>query len=114
VTTAIAQVSDGTSHTFAIGEAIPAYCNWSGWYYFEGAVATCAIPLNWKPGGGRTLYDIASNWSESMSFRSNHSGGCNFGFLDGHTKFVSQDIELRTYRALATIDGGEVLDQSGY
>ena len=114
VTTTIAQVRDGTSHTFAIGEAIPAYCNWSGWYYFEGAVATCAIPLNWKPGGGRTLYDIASNWSESMSLRSNHSGGCNFGFLDGHTKFVSQDIELRTYRALATIDGEEVLDQAGY
>jgi len=114
VTTAIAQVRDGTSHTFAIGEAIPAYCNWSGWYYFEGSTATCAIPLNWKPGGGKTLYDIASSWAESMSFRSNHSGGCNFGFLDGHTRFISQDIELATYRALATIDGGEVQDQSGY
>ena len=113
VTTRIAQVRDGTSHTFAIGEAIPEYNNWSGWYYFEGAVATCAIPMNWKK-PGVPLDTIAGSPMECMSFRSRHSGGCNFGFLDGHTKFISQDISLPTYRSLATIDGGEVLDQAGY
>ncbi len=113
VTTTIAQVRDGTSYTFGIGEAIPEFCNWSSWYYFEGATATCAIPLNWKK-AGVPLDTIAASWGESMSFRSRHTGGANFGFLDGHTKFVSQDIEPATYRALATIDGGEVFDQAQY
>ena len=109
VTTRVAQVRDGTSHTFAIGEAVPEYNNWSGWAYFEGAIATCAIPLNWKKAGVK-LNTIAGSPMECMSFRSRHSGGANFGFLDGHSKFISQDISLPTYRALATIDGGEVLD----
>ncbi len=113
-TTKIAQVSDGTSHTFAIGEAIPEYCNWSAWYYFAGSTATCAVPMNWKPGGGKTLNEIADSWDESMTFRSRHSGGSNFGFLDGHTKFVSQDMAIATYRALATIDGGEVQDMGSW
>lgn len=112
VTTKIADVRDGISHTFAIGEAVPEYCNWSGWFYFEGSTATCAIPLNWrKP--GMTPNEIAGHWSDSMSFRSRHSGGANFGFLDGSTRFISQDIELAAYRALATIDGGEVLGVKG-
>ena len=113
VTTRVAQVRDGTSHTFAIGEAIPEYNNWSGWAYFEGAIATCGIPLNWKKAGVK-LNLIADKPMECMSFRSRHTGGANFGFLDGHTKFISQDISQPTYRALATIDGGEVLDQAGY
>jgi prepilin-type N-terminal cleavage/methylation domain-containing protein/prepilin-type processing-associated H-X9-DG protein len=114
VTTSIAQVVDGTSHTLAIGEAIPRYCNWSAWYYFEGSTATCAIPLNWRPGGGRTLDSIAGNWKEAMSFRSFHSGGANFGFLDGHSKFLSQDIDIYTYRALATVDGRDMPAESPY
>jgi prepilin-type N-terminal cleavage/methylation domain-containing protein/prepilin-type processing-associated H-X9-DG protein len=113
-TTTVAQIRDGTSHTFAIGEVIPEYCNWSGWYYFEGAVATCAIPVNWKPGAGRDLLDIADKWNECMSFRSRHPGGANFGFLDGHVKFISQDIDTWTYRALATIDGGDMPAESVY
>jgi prepilin-type processing-associated H-X9-DG protein len=106
-TTAVMQVRDGTSHTFAIGEAIPEWCNWSSWYYYDGATATCAIPLNWKKPGS-TPADVAAIKLDCYSFRSRHSGGAIFGFCDGHTKFISQDIELPIYRALATIDGGEI------
>jgi prepilin-type processing-associated H-X9-DG protein len=119
-TTRIAQVRDGTSHTLAIGEAIPKYTILLGWINFEGAIATAGIPLNWKPGKPETLDDIAdpaqwsTQWSKLMGFRSHHSGGANFGFLDGHTKFVSQDIALDTYRALATIDGGEVQEMKNW
>jgi len=108
--TAIMQVKDGTAHTFAVGEAVPLWCNWSTWFFFDASTATCAIPLNWKAPGS-TYEEMAAIQQDSYSFKSRHSGGANFGFLDGHTKFVSQDIDLHTYRTLATIDGNELPDE---
>lgn len=112
ITTKIAQVRDGTHATYAVGEALPEWCNWSGWFYYGGAIATCAIPLNWKK-PNVTALELAGVQMDSMSFRSRHSGGANFGFCDGHTKFQSQDIDIRVYRALATIDGGEIIPEQG-
>ena len=43
-----------------------------------------------------------------QSFRSFHPGGLHFAFADGSAHFVSDAIALNTYRALATIQGGEV------
>jgi prepilin-type processing-associated H-X9-DG protein len=50
-----------------------------------------------------------SGWREGMGAHSNHPGGCNFALCDGSVQFVADGIELRTYRALATAAGGEVL-----
>ena len=110
ITTSIAQVADGTSSTLAIGEAVPEYCNWSTWYNFEGSTATCAIPMNLEI-AGVTPAAIASNWQQSMGLRSQHAGGMNLCFLDGHVRWVTKDIALVVYKQLATIDGGEVIPQ---
>ena len=45
--------------------------------------------------------------AEHQSFRSAHPTGINFAFADGSVRFISQDIALGTYRALATRAGGE-------
>ncbi len=110
VTTAVHQVRDGTSHTLAIGESLAQWCAWSTWFHLEGSLATCAIPPNWKR-AGVSADDLAVVWQDSMSFRSAHSGGVNFGFLDGHVKFLNQDIDLAVYRAMGTIAGGEIPGQ---
>jgi prepilin-type processing-associated H-X9-DG protein len=48
------------------------------------------------------------DWPERYSFRSRHPGGLQFAYADGSVHFVSDSIALQTYRALATIKGGEV------
>lgn len=114
------QRSDGMSNTFAVGEAVPALCNWSAWYWFDGVTATCAIPLNYeKPEMQDT--EFANDMANNYSFRSRHSNGANFGMCDGSARFISDEIcgdgsreDMRVYRYLATIDGGEVIPKDDF
>lgn len=108
--TRLTSVTDGISNTFAVGEAVPAWCDWSWWFDYNGCTATCGIPLNYQK-GIVNLADstYASNWSNNYSFFSRHTGGANFGMIDGSVRFVNDSIAITTYRALATISGGEVV-----
>jgi prepilin-type N-terminal cleavage/methylation domain-containing protein/prepilin-type processing-associated H-X9-DG protein len=102
---ALAHVTDGTSNTFLLGEDIPSVNQWCSWPYANNAYGTCAIPPNVKkPGGGAYPAD---NWQNNFGFRSRHPGGVQFALADGSVRFVSDSIELKTYRALATRSGGE-------
>jgi prepilin-type N-terminal cleavage/methylation domain-containing protein/prepilin-type processing-associated H-X9-DG protein len=97
-------VRDGTSNTFMIGESMRSrdqHCG--GWAYPNYVTWTCAIPLNNTGGTGNT------DWTNRYSFHSNHNGGANFAFADGTVRFIPNSIDLETYRALATANGGEVV-----
>ena len=84
---------------------LPAKNHWCSWPYANNATGTCAIPPNvLKPDG--TEYSPA-NWQNVYSFRSNHPGGLQFAFADGSVHFIQNEIDLGTYRAMATINGGE-------
>jgi prepilin-type processing-associated H-X9-DG protein len=37
-----------------------------------------------------------------------HTGGANFAFGDASVRFLRDSIDMNTYRALASRDGGEV------
>jgi len=45
----------------------------------------------------------------TSNFRSNHRGGANFLFADGHVQFLNESINLNVYSGLMTIAGQEVL-----
>ena len=49
-------------------------------------------------------------WKHFGWMGSAHPAGMNAVFADGSVHFISQGIALQTYRALATINGGEVVD----
>lgn len=102
--TLIRDVTDGTSNTFAIGENIPNYTQWAWWWNPNAATATCAIPLNRLLKVPRAPAD----WPNNYAFASRHVGGGHFTLADGAVRFISENIDLGLYRALATISAAEV------
>jgi prepilin-type processing-associated H-X9-DG protein len=46
--------------------------------------------------------------------RSNHSGGVNLLYCDGHVQFVKDSVSLTTWRGLATRAAGEVISADAY
>jgi prepilin-type N-terminal cleavage/methylation domain-containing protein/prepilin-type processing-associated H-X9-DG protein len=97
----IASVTDGTSNTFLVGEDYWDV-NTDGGHSWAGSIGSSgstAIPPNYQPGPG---------WTTMYGFRSRHSGGVQFAFVDGSVHFISDSIALGVYHALGTISGGEV------
>ncbi|MCI0458730.1 MAG: DUF1559 domain-containing protein [Gemmataceae bacterium] len=103
-------ITDGTSNTYMIGEALPTKNNHCAWAFFNYATATCAIyPNNRTPAG---LEYGLRDWPNVYSFRSNHTGGVQFALGDGSVRFVSDSINILVYRALATRAGNEAVSNS--
>jgi prepilin-type N-terminal cleavage/methylation domain-containing protein/prepilin-type processing-associated H-X9-DG protein len=121
--TRITDIKDGTSNTFLIGEraALFAQSPWAG-VVSGGTIRT-------TPGAPvfAALYELApvmvmarvwnkplnSPLSEPYDFFSPHTMVGNFLFADGSVHSLSFATELTILQALATINGGEVVDESG-
>jgi len=109
----LASVLDGTSNTVLIGESLPAQNsdmkNNGGWFYWNGgnSVGTTIIPINYRSDSDEGTEDWCANpdrsiynWNVSFGFKSRHSGGANFVFVDGSVHFLSQNIDHVTYQYL--------------
>ncbi|MBN1394256.1 MAG: DUF1559 domain-containing protein [Pirellulales bacterium] len=137
-----ADVSDGSSSTFAIGESVhvskfglgPGYavstqggpCPWwggCGCAYPQGQETPCSNPYRWSLGRGfrSTYYAInsnilpmADNEDADAPFGSYHSGGAHFVFADGHVGFINDTIDMAMYRALGSIANRETISGVSY
>jgi prepilin-type N-terminal cleavage/methylation domain-containing protein/prepilin-type processing-associated H-X9-DG protein len=105
----VTDILDGSSNTFAIGEDIPDMNIHNAWTYSNGANGTCCIPPNNAMIAGQPGFNNPGDWPNVYSFRSRHPGGLHFAYADGSVKFVSTAVSITTYRALASVRGGEVL-----
>lgn len=104
--TGMRDLSDGTSNTLMVGEALPARCTHTTWYWFNHSTATCAVPLNYYQ---KNAAITPGDWPNNYSFASMHVGGGHFLMGDGTVKFISENIDLQTYRNAASISGGETI-----
>ena len=74
----------------------------------------CAAPPNWKyptcavQGGG---YGFSADRDGAFPARSFHPGGVNTVLGDGSTRFISETIDLITYQALGSRNGGETVGE---
>ncbi len=78
--------------------------------WFDGFVLYTAYYHWWGP---NSPIPDCSKWGPLRSLwqmaRSRHPGGVNVSFVDGSVHFISDTIDLDTWRALGSRDGGEVI-----
>lgn len=106
----LAEVLDGTTNTLMLGERsvfLPPgqtndYRSWvRGQNGGSGTTKNVTYPIN------STLYNGSNNFND-ISMGSTHPGGCNFALGDASVRYVSEDIDLALYKALASVRNGEV------
>lgn len=130
----IGKVKDGTSKTILFGERdhsdpyfdarlhetgshsrYPLH-KWGAWGWTGGGngtthvFASSRVNINYE-----TLPTAAGFTSVNLrmsAFGSNHTGGANFTFGDGSTRFISDGIELVTLQALSTRSGSEIISEN--
>jgi prepilin-type N-terminal cleavage/methylation domain-containing protein/prepilin-type processing-associated H-X9-DG protein len=103
-----ANVTDGTSNTLAVGEVFDGHLGnnpnvWSVGSRHTHSLRTTENPIN-TPIGTGILYTNLNG-----AFMSRHTQGANFAFGDGSIRFLTQNINITTYRQLSTIAAGEVV-----
>lgn len=103
----IQSIADGSSNTLMVGEDIPEINQHCGWTRSNYANGTCSIPLNNALRAGQPGFGSPGDWPNVYSFRSRHTGGANFAFGDARVVFMSDSIDINTYRALSTRAGSE-------
>ncbi|MCA9144647.1 MAG: DUF1559 domain-containing protein [Planctomycetales bacterium] len=147
----LAQITDGLSNTFCLGDAssghrmcegigcttpnqppageATAVFGWlvgainpsvfySSGFRYSGSYASTVEPLNKTPVTD-SYFDVTQLFNSTPSwqggphrvpnFRSYHPGGGNFAHCDGSVRFLSETIEMDTYRRLSAFADGQVV-----
>ena len=108
----ISQISDGTSHTLAVGELISLSRQWWAGATWEKKRPPPEPPLEICTDASRNIrFPINSGRVNKLvnhrAFDSRHPGGAQFCYVDGHVEFVLESSDFVIYQQQATIHGGE-------
>ncbi|MGE3809492.1 MAG: DUF1559 domain-containing protein, partial [Gemmataceae bacterium] len=123
--TRIADITDGTSNTFLLGETrylgvLSGNPNSSGQYwwgtwgstYYNGSgtlpvtLAATRLPINGSDVDPGKDAREARNTVSTIMFGSRHPGGCHFALADGAVRFFSEQINLATYQSMGIRNDG--------
>ena len=70
------------------------------------ALSNCRASIDWD-GNGPVNRNTPPGVDRVSNFRSVHPGGGNFLFADGNVKYLTDDIDMHSYRAMSSIQGSE-------
>ncbi|MEN6497982.1 MAG: DUF1559 domain-containing protein [Thermoguttaceae bacterium] len=120
-------ILDGLSNTLLFGEVIQGSgsdLRGFSWWSDAAGFETYLAPNSPLPD---RIYDIGycnktdpmnppcdvstSDWPTMFASRSRHPGGVQVSLCDGSVRFISESIEINTWRALSTTRGGETLKE---
>jgi prepilin-type N-terminal cleavage/methylation domain-containing protein len=104
----IASITDGTSHTYMIGEDVPIYNRHNAAFYSNGDWSSCNLPLNYLI----NLEPEERDWWEEQGFRSLHPGGVQFAACDGSVRYVADSSDSTAFRVGCTRNGAEIVGES--
>jgi len=112
LTRKLRQITDGLSKTAFVGEICaghtPASSNiWTIGGRHTDSLRTTDALLNTPPGADIQPYYLDGSVRLNGAFGSDHPGGADFVFGDGHVTFIADTVSKRLYDAMATIDEGE-------
>ncbi|MBN1909172.1 MAG: DUF1559 domain-containing protein [Pirellulales bacterium] len=115
---AVRDVTDGLSNTLCVGEVVDAHTQdslnmWTAGFRNFSCLRSTVNPINTPPGMG-TLDESWPPVKWNAAFGSHHTGGAQFGFADGHVTFITDDIDLATYRCLSDRADGSALNVDRY
>ena len=121
----LSQITDGTTKTLCIGERMSrmAEATWLGSItdsevvHADGWWQRLGYPTrshNYRPANCQTTCHIRSSapnlsTNSPSGFFSPHANGCNFLNADTSVRLITDDVDLATFRALATRAGGEAV-----
>lgn len=113
------EITDGTSHTFLIGEKAMSPLNYDTgtWYwdepYFVGGSGGTQRGFAGIPGDGTSIVrdDVKMGFAYRYNWGSPHSGGAQFLFADGSVRQVAYGTPPDVVMALMTPAGGEVVPE---
>jgi len=114
----IAEISDGTSNTIAVGEILPLCSDHTnrGWYVTSALWAATTGPINYatcdKTGDQpEPACDGQGDRATAIAFKSKHTGGAHFCLADGTVRFISQNIDYMTYQRLGDRRDNQVVGE---
>ncbi len=109
----MASVRDGSSNTIFVGEGHGLNANGDGCgvqnedqlgWMSTWAVATTVFGIN--------MQNIGGTWQDGcVSYRSYHSGGCNFVYVDGSVHFLNETINPRAFSYLGARNDRQVIEE---
>jgi prepilin-type N-terminal cleavage/methylation domain-containing protein/prepilin-type processing-associated H-X9-DG protein len=103
------QIIDGLTNTAFVGEIRAGHTSvssniWTLGLRHADCLRTTESLLNTPPGADIPPYFLSGTDKLNGAFGSDHPGGANFVFGDGHVVFIADTISKKLYDSMATID----------